>query len=242
MASLRKRPQSRISEEPAPVTTAPTTAARLPEPSAEQAAPERNPVDAAKDNPVEQAEKDALRQRIQEMERAEGLQSQALDQQVRFAKERQQQVAQVPEHIRRWAEANPRYISDPVGQAELNLAIMKAQRDGKNWQDPDFIEVTERHLGLRQPAAEKQRIVSHSPYEPPPRQAAPMRQAPQQRQYKPMSAPPTREVPGYSTGRAPSDTRLTEEEAALARSLGLSAQEYLEQKIRMRKLQEAGVM
>ena len=230
MASFRKRPQSRISEEAAPVTTAPTTAAQLP-----------NPADAAaKESPVEQAEKDAIKRRIAEMDGAERLQQEVHDQQVRFAKERQQQVAQIPDHIRRWAEANPRYVSDPLGQAELNVALMKATRDGKGWQDPDFVETVERHLGLRQ--AEKP-APSRS-YEPPARQASPVRQAAPVRQYKgpPMSAPPTRDVPSYSTGRPPTDTRLTAEEAQIAKSLGLSSQEYQYQKERMHKLKAAGVL
>ena len=244
MASFRKRPQSRISEEAAPVTTAPTTAALLPEPTTEQAAPEPNPADvAAKESPIEQAEKSAIKKRLAELDGAERLQQEAVDQQVRFAKERQQQVAQLPEHIRRWAEANPRYLSDPIGQAELNVALMKATRDGKNWQDPDFIEVTERHLGIRQQPAKKQPVTSHS-YEPPARQAAPVQRQPVRQAYRgpPMSAPPTRDVPSYTTGRPPTDSRLTAEEAQLAKSLGLSTEEYQHQKNRMLRLKEAGVL
>ena len=236
MASLRKRPQPRIED---PVTTAPTAGAKLTEPAAEQAAPETNPVDAAKDNPVEQAEKDAIKKRLAEMDGAERLQQEVHDQQVRFARERQQQVAQLPEHIRRWAEANPRYLSDPIGQAELNVALMKATRDGKNWQDPDFIEVTERHLGLRQQPAEKP-VVTREPSQRQPVQRQPVRQ--QAYRGPPMSAPPTRDVPSYATGRPPTDTRLTADEAQLAKSLGLSSQEYQYQKERMLRLKEARVI
>jgi hypothetical protein len=146
MASFRKRPHPRISEEAAPVTTAATAAAKLPEPTTEQAAPEPNPADA-KPSAVKQAEKGAIQKRLAELDGAERLQQEVHDQQVRFAKERQQQVAQIPDHIRRWAEANPRYVSDPIGQAELNVALMKATRDGKGWNDHDFVETVERHLG-----------------------------------------------------------------------------------------------
>jgi hypothetical protein len=100
MASLRKRAQPRIAEEAAFVTTAPTAGAKLTEPAAEQTAPATNPVDAAKDNPVEQAAESELKKRISELERAEALQSEALTQQVQYARERQQQVQNVPEHIR----------------------------------------------------------------------------------------------------------------------------------------------
>jgi hypothetical protein len=238
MASLRKRYQNRSeTNNDAPVTTAPT-AAKLPEPITEQAAPEPNPADE-KPSAVEQAEKDAIKKRIAELERAEDLQSAALDQQVRFARERQRQVANVPEHIRRWAEENPRYVSDPIGQAELNVAILKAQRDGKNWQDPDFIEVTERHLGLRQQA--ERPVVTREPSQRQPVQRQqPVRQ--QASRGPAVSAPPTREVPSMTTGRPVSDVRLSEEESRFARSLGLSESEYLEQKIKMKRLQAAGAL
>jgi hypothetical protein len=236
MASLRKKYRAETSDKDPPVTTA-AAGAKLPEPAAEQAAPETNPADAAKESPIERAEQDAIRRRIREMENAENLQREVLTQQERFARERQQQAAQIPEHIRRWAEAHPQYLSDPIAASELQTAILKAQRDGKNWQDPDFIEVTERHLGLRQLPAEKQPITTRA-YEASPRQAPPVRQ------YKgpPLSAPPTRENLSWSNGRPSGDTRLTAEEAQLARTLGLSPQQYQEEKAKMVRLKEAGVL
>jgi hypothetical protein len=226
-------------EEAPPIATA-AAGAKLPEPSVEPAAPEPNPVDVKPAAAVEQAEQDAIKKRIAEMEGAENLQREVLTQQERYAKERQQHVAQIPEHIKRWADENPRYINDPIGQAELNVALMKATRDGLNWQSPNFVETVERHLGMRQQPAAKQPTTL--PYEPP-RQPAP-RQAPV-RQYKgpPISAPPTRDVPSYSTGKPSSyRSQLTGEESQLAASLGLSAEEYRHQKEKMLRLKDAGVL
>jgi hypothetical protein len=154
---------------------------------------------------------------------------------VQYAKERQQQAAQIPPHIEKWARENPRYLNDPIAAAELQVAIMKSQRDGLSWESPAFIERTEQHLGLRR-QPEKQPVTTR--YEPPQRQ--PVRQ----QAYKgpPVSLPPTRDVPSYSTGRPSADTRLTAEEAQLARTLGLSPQQYEEQKDKMRRLKEAGVL
>src|SRR5215475_6018675 len=58
----------------------------------------------------------------------------------------------------------------------------------------------------------------------------------------PISAPPTRDVPSFSTGRPVSDMRLTADEAQIARSLGITAEEYLAQKKRMHQLKAAGVI
>jgi hypothetical protein len=121
MASLRKRYQNRSeTNNDAPVTTAPT-AAKLPEPITEQAAPEPNPADE-KPSAVEQAEKDAIKKRIAELERAEDLQSAALDQQVRFARERQRQVAATAGKRRRCASATSR-------QRRRQPSLTKVQRE-----------------------------------------------------------------------------------------------------------------
>ena len=233
MASLRKRPQPRIMEEAAPVATA-AQGAHLPEPSKEESAPPTNPVDEAKENPVEQAAENALKKRIAEMESAENVQREVLTQQERFAKERQQNAAQIPDHIKRWAEEHPHYVHDPIGQAELNVALMKAARGGKTWNDSDFVETVERHLGLRQQPAEKQPATTR--YESPARQAAP---APRQaHRGAPVSAPPTRDVPSYSTGRAQTfSSQLTAEEASIARALNLDPEIYKRERDRMRRIQ-----
>jgi len=233
MASLRKRPQPPLSEEAPPIATA-AQGARLPEPTTEQAAPEPNPVDVKPSAAVEQAEQDAIKKRIAEMEGAERIQGEVLDQQQRFAKERQAQAAQIPAHIQRWAEEHPHYVHDPLGQAELNVALMKAARGGKTWNDSDFVETVERHLGIRQ--AEKP--APSLPYQPPARQAAP-RQAPPQRQYKgpAVSAPPTRDVPGFSGRPQNYSAQLSPEEASIARALNLDPEIYRQERDRMRRIQ-----
>jgi hypothetical protein len=107
MASLRKR----YAEEP--VTTATTGGAKLPdavEPKAAEPLVVKNP------DPVETAAKDAiaLQLRLKEMERAERLQQEAVQQPLPQAAEppQQQQPQQpMPAHIEKWLAEHPEYMN-----------------------------------------------------------------------------------------------------------------------------------
>jgi hypothetical protein len=108
------------------------------------------------------------------------------------------------------------------------LATMKCNRDGKAWDNPDFLPTLERHLGLRQ--------------QPQP-QAKPAATTPVRHQYTggPVSAPPSREVPSYSTGRPSEPMRLTAAERADARTFGISDEAYLKGKQRLAREKAAGM-
>jgi hypothetical protein len=243
MASLRKKYQQPIVDSDKsgpPVAAVPQeTAAKLPEPAPQ-------PVDqptAAESDPVGEAERSALRDRLREMERASIVQH-ALTQRRQLATEPARPVPEVPGPVKAWLAEHPEYLNDVVGQAELQLATLRAVRDGKKWGDDDFLAALEGHLGLAPAHSQEQN--GHTETSKPSATPAPRNGTPQrpvvQRQGAPVSAPPTREAPSMTTGRPTTDTRLTSEEIALAKSLGITTQEYQEQKAKMRRLQQAGVI
>jgi hypothetical protein len=223
MASLRKRYQDRFeSRDDGPAVSAPPVTAGLP---AEAPKP-LEPVTIEKTDPVAGA---ALKRRISELEHAEQLAKQHQPQQQRPQPETTQQVA--PAHVQAWIAANPRYANDPVGQAELQLAVTKTQCEGLvDWNHPGFLGAIERHLGLN-----KQTV---APGGVPARPAPP----PRQQSGPPVSAPVHRDTPSMTTGRpmgAP--MQLTGEEQTLARSLGISDEEYREGKRRMLREKQSGL-
>jgi hypothetical protein len=241
MSSPRKRFQG---ADAPPVTTVPNeTAAQLP-PVAADAKPPESPV--AEPSPAEQADKNAIKQRLQEMERAERLTREAVSQHPQLATEPPQEP-QMPARVEKWLADHPQYLdpNDSVAQAEIHLATVKCMRDGKTWDAPDFIDTIERHLGFAPaPAtngrAQDMRIESKpSPPAPAPQVAPPRRQT----MSAPVSAPPTREVPSYSTGRAPSHRApLSADELYIAQQSGQTPEQYQEQKERLRKLKESGAI
>src|SRR5262245_29491872 len=131
MASIRKRYADRV--EP---STPPTGAAKLPDPVADSKPPEmpettESPADAAAKNAI------ALQLRLREMERAEQLNREAVQQPPPHAAEPQQQQQPTPAHIEKWLAEHPQYVdpNDAIARTEISLATMKAARDGLTWND-----------------------------------------------------------------------------------------------------------
>jgi hypothetical protein len=245
MASLRKKYADHVEvgaprqDEP-PVSVPPAGATKPPdEPAVDVKLPPEIP--EAKESPADAAAKHTLRERLREMETAETLNRQA-QQQPQYAAEPQQQPQQpqqpaVPAHVEKWLAAHPQYLdpNDHVAQAEIHLATVKCMRDGKTWDDADFLPTIERHLGLRQqlqPQSNGNRVQQPAP--------AP-RPVPVRQHSAPVSAPPTREAPSMTTGRMPSaPVRLTAEQKELCRSLGLSETRYAEELQKMEAMKQSG--
>src|SRR5262249_30232535 len=150
----------------------------------------------ATESPVDKAAKEAiaLQLRLREMERAEQLNREAVQQQPPHAAEpQQQQPPAMPAHIEKWLAEHPEYCdrNDQIAQTEISLATMKATRDGLTWNDDDFLPSIERYLGIAP------RSNGHVQQQRPPAPAAPRYEAPrqQQRSTVQMSAPPSRSVP-----------------------------------------------
>src|SRR5262245_12859468 len=126
MASPRKKYSAQVEErtnKDAPVAAAPVQAAEPP-PVVDAPKP-AEPLEV--ECPVEEARRNALKQRLQEVERADQLNRQQLEQQRRLTQEAQQPVdpieqaiATAPERVKRWYRANPQFLVDPEKAAQLN--------------------------------------------------------------------------------------------------------------------------
>jgi len=244
MASFRKKYQpqfeSRSGDDGPPVLSPPPGGdAKLPDP-VEAKPPEPIETDA----PAEKAAQSALKARLAEMERAVELSSQATQQPPQHVAEPQQQpqeptfeeyVAQLPPRVQRWCKADSRYLTDPEKISQVQYCHWIAKREtGEEFTD-SYYDRMDQMLGFANGHAQK-------PTPPPaPMRPAPMRPAPQQRLAAPVSAPPTREAPSYSTGRSPSHRLpLTKDELEIAAGLGISAEEYERQKRKMEAMKAAG--
>jgi hypothetical protein len=232
MTSFRKRNQDHIEAAPhrdaPPVSTPPATTA---EPPPVESQPPEMP--ETKDSPAEAAGKDALRQRLQEMERAESFQRQQPPPHAE-----PQQRPEMPPAVAKWLAEHPQYADprDPISQAEIQLAGLKTARDGLTWDDDNFIPSIERHLGLRQQPQPQQRPQPQPQrrYEAPPRQ---------QQRSAPVSAPPSREPPSMRSGRPQSfRTPLNADELEIARASGITPERYAQEKEKMLRLKAAGVI
>jgi hypothetical protein len=249
MSSIRKKYRESPDSQDAPVQTAPSGVVERQSPpitdkQAEAAPLPERPVES---DAVREAEQNAIKQRIAEMDRAEGLVREHVQRQPQFATERPkpQQAPAMPAHVQAWINAHPEYFSDHVKHAELALATAKCTRDGLGWDHAEFVPTVERHLGLRQEARPNGNGHDQSP--PMPAPAARRNPSPTRQHYQGgggiMSAPPTRDTPSWSNGR-PSNSHapLTQAEREMARASGISEDEYQRQKHKMNQLKAAGVL
>jgi hypothetical protein len=193
-------------------------------------APAEPPADA---KPAEQPKEHdpvsaaALKARLAEMERAEQLATrQQPPQRVQYEPPLEPQAepptveqiisrAQIPEQAKAWLRMHPVYVSDPEKNARMREVHNVAQAHGEF--TPEYFDRMEVLLGLKQ----ETRPTNGNGASPTPRPAPPQR--PTSIAY---SAPPTREAPSMSSGRAPSSQmRLTAEEVEIALATKLSPEE-----------------
>src|SRR5262249_1427119 len=242
MASPRKKYQLQLEsrQDDAPVASTPVQTAEPP-PAVEAKPPPEMP--EATEAPAEKAGREALRNRLAEMERAETLTRQA-QQPPQRADEPPQQPPQpaMPAHVQKWVTEHPQYCdpNDHVAQAEIYTATLKCNRDGKSWDQPDFIPTLERHLGIAGNGQAQHRPVERPPAAPAP---APRRVEQPVRQHAgpPVSAQPTRESPSMATGRPQSfRAPLTKDELLIAQQCGQTPEQYQMQKEKMLRMKAAG--
>jgi hypothetical protein len=231
MAAMRKRYQGRADIAPskadsAPVMSEPPARTRMP-PRDTSPPPEDITVDVQAE-PVEEAGRAAILQRITELERAEAISQES--QPPQFAAEPQEPnpleeiLAMMPEGVRGWLRQRPQYLSDPEMNAQIQHAHLVSVRETG---DEDFgaryFEQLESHLGLRPQRRPQQTRTPSSPAV---------------RQQTSVSAPPTRDSISMSTGRPTGRVQLSGEEREFARMVGLSDAEYAENKRRMLATQQ----
>jgi hypothetical protein len=255
MSSLRKKYRPESFDKDAPVATTPVVA-ELPAPAELKAEPTEKPENKS---PVEEAAKSALRDRLREMENAEGIAREALSQQQRMATEEQlitepiaiepeqeqqpltvEQIIEgsgLPERAKRWLRQHTDYVLDPEKNAHIQgLHYAAAHQAGGDAYSDLYFEKMESLLGLRQaPNGNGTR----QPTQP----RAVQRQAALVRQQGavPVRAPPHRDVPSFSTNRPPSHRApLTEAQREIARASGITDQEYSRQLEIMERMKAAG--
>ena len=180
--------------------------------------------------PVEEAGRAAILQRITELERAEAISQEP--QPPQFANEPPEQdpleqvLATMPEGVRGWLRARPQYLTDPEKNAQIQHAHLVAARElGDDEFGPQYYARLEHHLGLR-PQKQPQQLTRPAA----PRQAI--------RQQTSVSAPPTRDSISMSTGRPTGRVQLSSEEREFAAMVGLSDAEYAAEKQRMLRTQQ----
>jgi hypothetical protein len=258
LASLRKRYRPAIEERPdkdGVVAATPVQAAEPP-PVADAA----KPADLLKPehDPVEDAAASALKQRLREMERAEQAVQQA-NHQPRMATEppptglngRPLTVEEIianttlPDRAKNWLRRHPDYATDPAKTNRLLvLDEIATHRAGGQFTEAYF-EQMEDLLGFRRREPTRAEILAHLERMPEtttatsPRNAAPLRQRPPA---APVSAPVHRDPPSMANGRPASQpTQLTQEQRELARSLGLTDEQYRDGLRRMNAEKAAGL-
>jgi hypothetical protein len=122
---------------------------------------------------------------------------------------------------------HPEFTRDRRQNLRLQLAHEEAAEAGINVGHADYLAALEERLGLRAPPS-------------PP--ATQHHDDPRGGDHY-VSAPVSRDLPSMGGGRRASESsKLTGEETAMARSLGLTAQQYLEQKTKMNRLKVSGAI
>ena len=241
MVSLRKRYVNRIEASPhqdAPPVSAPPeiTAAELPPIAADAKPPE--PV--VETGPAEAAASSFIKDRLSEMERAEALhREQQQPPQPRAAEptplDAEEIIAgsNIPDLAKNWLRQHLEYVMDPVKNNTIIALHDVAKRQAGSEFTDDYFERMEDLLGIA-PATNGQA-----------QRPTPQQQMPPRQPMRPMavSAPPSREVPSMSTGRAPSRRApLTRDELEIAAASGMTAEQYQAQKERMLRMKAAGEM
>jgi hypothetical protein len=234
------------------VTTMPNETAAQPPPAVDAPKPPEQP--AAEPSPADKAAQEniqsELKKRLHEMENAERLTREAVQQHPQLAAEPQapQQptteeiiaASGLPERAKAWLREYPEYVSDPIQNARLQkLHAVAEHQAGGQW-TPEYFERMEVLLGLKQeqPRQVQERPVTNAA--PATGNGAPPRRQPMA---VPVSAPPTREVPSFATGKSRSFRQpLTADELHIAQACGQTAEQYQEQKEKMQRLKAAGAI
>jgi hypothetical protein len=235
MVSARRKYPGVADHTTEPVTTAPVSeVAKAPDAvEAPQPVEELEP----KPSPAEAAASSAIQQRLEETKRAQHL---VREQAAQYAAEPETPpqmderdqfeaaIQHLPPRIQTWYRNDPSWLTDPERNARLNYVHHVAVRETGGVGTPEYFDRMEHMMGLREKSPE-----------PSPERSRTSAPAPRQ-QSAPVSAPPSRESASMSTGRPVGRVSLTREESDLARSLGLTSQQYLDGKARMLREKSGG--
>jgi hypothetical protein len=243
VASLRKKYQGIVDHSTEPVTTAPTSeVAKLP-PVSDAPKPAEE-IAKTEPSPADEAAKSAIQERVAEAARAAEIAKEVASQQPtqqKFATEPPQQqmdpaaqfeqmVSYLPERMRDWYRVDPQFLDERAAQIQYAHHVVRREL-GEEFTDP-YYDRMEHALGLRHvaPQPEPQPLPERQRASTPARQNGP-----------PVSAPPTRDSYSMSTGRPQGGpTQLSGEERQLAKTLGLTDEQYRKGKERMLREKAGG--
>jgi hypothetical protein len=191
----------------------------------------------AKPTPAEEAAKSAIKQRLEEAQRAQHLVQEqaaqyAAEPEAPQMDERDQfeaAIQHLPPRIQAWYRNDPSWLTDPERAACITYAHHVSLRETGSVGSDDYYRRMESLMGLRDASPE-----------PSPERSRASELAPRQYSGAPVSAPPSRESHSMATGRPVDRVSLSHEEAALAKSLGLTSQQYLDGKARMLREKQGG--
>jgi hypothetical protein len=191
----------------------------------------------AKPTPAEEAAKSAIKQRLEEAQRAQHLVQEqaaqyAAEPEAPQMDERDQfeaAIQHLPPRIQAWYRNDPSWLTDPERAACITYAHHVSLRETGSVGSDDYYRRMESLMGLRDASPE-----------PSPERSRASEPAPRQYSGAPVSAPPSRESHSMATGRPVDRVSLSHEEAALAKSLGLTSQQYLDGKARMLREKQGG--
>jgi len=238
MASLRRKYQL---DADAPVTSPP---AAEPAPAVEP-----KPVEPMVEScPAEEAGKNRLREELLKMERAQQIAKQPPQRAAEPEAPQQPQeptfedyIVHLPPRVQRWYRAHPEFLTDPERAAQIQYCHHVARREvGEEMTEPYFDRM-EVMLGLRQHTQPNGNGRTESAPAPAPTRPMTVDRPTVRPSAPPVSAPPTREVPSYSTGRSPRHRApLTRDELEIAAASGQTPEQYQQQKEKMLRMKQAG--
>jgi hypothetical protein len=142
----------------------------------------------------------------------------------------EQMIAHLPERVRDWYRVDPQFLDERAAQIQYAHHVVRREL-GEEFTDP-YYDRMEHALGLRHvaPQPEPQPLPERQRASTPARQNGP-----------PVSAPPTRDSYSMSTGRPQGGpTQLSGEERQLAKTLGLTDDQYRKGKERMLREKAGG--
>lgn len=140
-------------------------------------------------------------------------------------------IAGMPENVKTWVRRHPEYMTNQRLNVNMQKAHFDAVDEGHSFGSPGYMESVEIHLGLRQkpaPAATEEEDEEVRPV--------------QAKRNVVTQAPPTREAPSPSTGKAPSSSKITlsPEEREVARLSGIDEVTYAQNKVKLAELKKNG--
>lgn len=189
------------------------------------------------------AQKDQMDQWVEQQKRQPSPQQQRqpTQEELRAEAERAISTFSAPDRVKTWLRNHMEYMMDPVKNNRLQTLHGLIVEQGIEAYSEPYVERMEQLLGLKPTQGNGSGNGAHQPSPALQRQSAPVN----------VSAPPTREVPSMTTGRAPTPTKVTlnpderEVASSIAISRGISQaeaeKEYAKQKLRMiREKQQNG--